>query len=995
MSLLFVPSANQISNLSVSASSQYLGSTLTFSISTQGYSTGDTIYYTTTGGGQQLTGTAVVTNYLGDLGTASIPIATSRTTSTSVFTATFYNGTTPVNLISGSSPQATLSLIAPDPYFTATTLLISSAGPGPTALTDLSGTTSTIQVVGSTNVRSLTPFSTPGVSSSIYFNGSTDYLASPQTTSLTFGTGNFTVEFWMYFTGASVAGEYDIIEANPAAGSFQIYISASTQGLKWGTYGSTSFLIAAAGSIPVGRWTHVAISRSGTGAGQTLAFVNGSQTLSTADGNNYTGVGFGIGGRNTGVQFFTGYLSNIRVVKGVAVYTGNFTVPTSPLQLTQSAGTNIAAITSGQTSLLLAQPAQAQNNTGSFDSATTATQIAYVSTPTQGTFSPYSAYANYFNGAVYQTIQASSATALGTGDFTIEFWAYPTVNQRQDWFDINDGTGPRLLVYYDISGNIIYYGNGATRITGSAMVLNTWQHIAVVRISGVTKLYINGTQSGSNYTDTINYPSQPLTVGKDSAASTYVTGYIRNLRLIKGQGIYTAAFTPPTLTTQLATTTNTVILAQGPFSTTSTDYSTVTNTVTNVGSIPARLISTTTFLTTPYSTSTIGGSIYFDGNSYMSISTGTIGVFAFGSNNFSLEAWIYPTSNASQQIIFNKVANGSVAGAFDLRLNQAGTLSYFADSNAGGGWDILQNPTLSFVTFNNWNHVAFIRVGDWYRSYINGCPTGAAVYNGTISLVDEPTVPINIGANADGSGGKFNGYMTGIRMVRNYSFYATNTNFNPPLTPPTASLTGTTMVLLNGNSSAIYDSAGFNNIITVNTASLVTTPVKFGSNSIQLLGNSYLNVVSSTGTSFGSIIGTADFTAEMWIYPTASGTPYLMAIGSEAAGRYVIYLVSGVLTTNYYGAGAVSMGGSIGTNYWTHVAVARQGSTIRGFINGVLQGTAETNSSSIGNNNIIKVGADASGNSTFQGYMSDVRLTKGIARYTASFTTATTYLPLI
>jgi hypothetical protein len=218
--------------------------------------------------------------------------------------------------------------------------------------------------------------------------------------------------------------------------------------------------------------------------------------------------------------------------------------------------------------------------------------------------------------------------------------------------------------------------------------------------------------------------------------------------------------------------------------------------------------------------------------------------------------------------------------------------------------------------------------------------------------------------------------------------------FSPPLTPPTASLTGTTTII-NGDNSAIYDATGFNNISTVNTASLVTTPVKFGSNSIQLLGNSYLNVVSSTGTSFGSIIGTADFTAEMWIYPTASGTPYLMAIGSEAAGRYVIYLVSGVLTTNYFGAGAVSMGGSIGTNYWTHIAVARQGSTIRGFINGVLQGTAETNSSSIGNNNIVKVGSDASGNSTFQGYMSDVRLTKGIARYTASFTTATTYLPLI
>jgi hypothetical protein len=120
-----------------------------------------------------------------------------------------------------------------------------------------------------------------------------------------------------------------------------------------------------------------------------------------------------------------------------------------------------------------------------------------------------------------------------------------------------------------------------------------------------------------------------------------------------------------------------------------------------------------------------------------------------------------------------------------------------------------------------------------------------------------------------------------------------------------------------------------------------------------------------------------------------------MSIGSEATSRYNIYLVNGALTTNLFGAGVNTLGGSIGTNAWAHIAVARQGSTIRGFINGVLQGTAETNSSAIGNNNIVKVGSDASGAATFQGYMSDVRLTKGIARYTGSFNTATTYSPLV
>jgi len=981
MSLLFVPSANQISNLVVSASSQYLGSTLTFSISTQGYSTGDTIYYTTTGGGQQFTGTAVVTNYLGDLGTASIPITTSRTTSTSAFTATFYNGTTPV-ILSGGNPQATLSLIAPDPYFTATTLSISSAGPGPTALTDLSGTTSTIQVVGSPNVRSLIPFTTPGVSSSMYFNGNLDQVIIPANTNNAFGAGDFTIEFWMYTVAFTSPSARVLSQGTHAAGEHLLLIYPNGS-FDW--CGQVTPILAGStltGTFVQNTWQHVAITRSGT----SMAFyVNGVSKTTATSSYNFSGVTqICVGGNTTTAnQYLNGYISNLRITKGLAVYTGAFTTPTSPLQTTQSAGTNIAAITTQTVLLLLQSPPPPNNNSFSY-SANTSTQTGFRGTPTSGTFSPYSLYANYFNGAVYQTIQASSATALGTGDFTIEFWAYPTVNQRQDWFDINNGTGPRLLVYYDISGSIIYYGNGATRITGSAMVLNTWQHIAVVRISGVTKLYINGTQSGSNYTDTINYPSQPLTVGKDSAGSTYVTGYIRNLRLIKGQGIYTAAFTPPTLTTQLAATINTSVLAcQGPFGTTSTDYSTFTNTVTNAGSISARLISTTTFITRPYSTSTIGGSIYFNGTSDVVTSTNATSL-TFGTSNFTVECWAYITValDANEHDI---IEANPAAGGFQI---------YIAVSSNGIKWGTYGST--SFVL----TPVGSIPVNQWFHLAISRTGTGAnqtfGFINGALTITTQDSnsyTGVGLGIGGRNSGANyFTGYLSGIRIVNGYAMYSSA--FSPPLTPPTASLTGTTTII-NGDNSAIYDATGFNNISTVNTASLVTTPVKFGSNSIQLLGNSYLNVVSSTGTSFGSIIGTADFTAEMWIYPTASGTPYLMAIGSEAAGRYVIYLVSGVLTTNYFGAGAVSMGGSIGTNYWTHIAVARQGSTIRGFINGVLQGTAETNSSSIGNNNIVKVGSDASGNSTFQGYMSDVRLTKGIARYTASFTTATTYLPLI
>jgi hypothetical protein len=1003
MPILFAPSANQISGVTLN-SGGYYGSTATLIVSTQGYTTGDTIYYTTTGSGQQFTGTAVVNNYFGDIGTASIPITTSRTTSTTGFTATFYNGTTPVNLTYGVTAVSSTALAIPDPYFTATTLLLTPAGPSNTAITDLSGTTSTVNVFGTPNVRSLIPFTTPGVSSSMFFNGTTDYLSSTNASSLTFGTGNFTVEFWMYFTGASTGGEYDIVEANPAAGSFQLYIANTSQGLKWGSYGGSSYTIASVGSIPLNQWTHVAVSRSGTGVNQTLAYLNGVQQTQQTDSFNYTGVGFGIGGRNTGVQFFTGYLSNIRVVKGVAVYTGAFTPPTSPLQTTQSAGTNISAITAGQTSLLLLQAPQAANNNSFFDSANTGTQVAYVGAPAQGTFSPFSQYATLFNGSnpnPYLSFLGGSGYGFGTGDFTIEYWIYA----------ISWSTGPTVIDLrapggtlqfsdnYSVGGAPGIYYAGAQQLTSSITIpIKTWTHVAYTRSGTTMSIWVNGVQGATGTkSDDLQATGTPR-IGTNNTRVNPHNGYLSNVRIIKGQALYTSAFTPPLLTTRLAATTNTTLLAcQAPFSGTGTDYSTLTNTVTSTGTISTQIISTTTFLTSPYSTRTIGGSIYFDGNSNITISTSTIGYLSLGSGNFSLEAWIYPTSNATEQIIFNKVATGSVVGAFDLRLRTDGYLYYFASMSPGGSWDFILISS-KFVTLNSWNHVAFIRVGDWYQTFINGTTASIANIYSTpsLTLVDEPTVPINLGANANGTS-RFTGFMTGVRMVKNYSLYSTNTNFNPPLAPPTASLTGTTIVLLNGNNSAVYDATGFNNIASAGaTATITSSIVKFGSNSMFFNGGSYITVVGNTNTNF--TVGTGDFTIECWMNFSNNTANEADIFESQSAGfpRILKRGSSSGLSFDWYGGASqlFMADASIVLGSWFHLAVSRASGTLKGFINGAQVFSTSDSTSVPAITTTTTIGARLGGTNGFNGYISDFRFTK-YARYTAAFTTATTYSPLI
>jgi len=108
--------------------------------------------------------------------------------------------------------------------------------------------------------------------------------------------------------------------------------------------------------------------------------------------------------------------------------------------------------------------------------------------------------------------------------------------------------------YMDASGYVHYYTAGAQRIAGSIQLsANQWYHIAVCRSSGTTKLFVNGTQSGSSYSDSNSYVSpayvnvgQYMTSDGTFYGSEWLDGYIDDLRITKGMARYTANFTPPT-----------------------------------------------------------------------------------------------------------------------------------------------------------------------------------------------------------------------------------------------------------------------------------------------------------------------------------------------------------------------------------------------------------------------------------------------------------------
>jgi hypothetical protein len=105
-----------------------------------------------------------------------------------------------------------------------------------------------------------------------------------------------------------------------------------------------------------------------------------------------------------------------------------------------------------------------------------------------------------------------------------------------------------LAVNYS-SGMQLYVNNSTTAIQGSALSTATWYHIAVCKSGSSTKMFVNGTQAGSTYTDTNNYVAgvnRPRIGSGGDVAGNYFSGYIDDLRITKGYARYTASFTPPT-----------------------------------------------------------------------------------------------------------------------------------------------------------------------------------------------------------------------------------------------------------------------------------------------------------------------------------------------------------------------------------------------------------------------------------------------------------------
>ena len=394
-----------------------------------------------------------------------------RFTNTTVYTSAFTPPTEPLTAISGTS-----LLTCHLPY-----------------IADGSSNNYTITPSGNVSTEPWSPYnynspySANNNGGSIYFDGTGDWL---RVTEIDFGTSDFCIEGWVYresaadqivFSGQTVSGgTTDNVQL--------IRFSRGGTGNHISTYFQNSYIFqdVSSDAVAPGQWFHCALTRSvGT---IVRLFING-KIISTNNGGSGTSnsIGFSMVGAfdydASPYSAFNGYVSDFKVTAGSAVYTADFTPPSSPLSSSGATlhikGTDASIIDKAQTSNLALAGAASGSTT----------QVKFASTKSMyfdGNGDSLSITPGYDN-TIYN---------FGTADWTIEVWAYiQTLSSGRNLISfLRASTNEAVPHFYTMDTGLRYYVNNADVITTpSVLSLNTWHHIALTRNGNDHKIFVDGT----------------------------------------------------------------------------------------------------------------------------------------------------------------------------------------------------------------------------------------------------------------------------------------------------------------------------------------------------------------------------------------------------------------------------------------------------------------------------------------------------------------------
>jgi len=616
----------------------------------------------------------------------------------------------------------------------------------------------TVNAFGATHVWE------PKFSQALFLDGTNSYLSIPDSNDWNFGSGRFTIDFWIK-PASDTYGE--IYNHDEASNNVKIFVSASSGNIGFNVQVGGSnvvVLISASGVLTVGQWHHVAVVRGWGGNVNDWALCVDGATVATTTGNSTVcpdiTSNLYIGARaDSSDRYCHCWIDEFRVSKGVARWTAGFTPPS-------------AAYTSdANTQLLLHCDGIAGSTTitdsGNTGHTVTANGNAYIFDGTAK--SGFGEVLAFPDDTSYAWLQDANDLTLGQ-TFTIEGWYKFEDISNQLWlmtkWDNNTGMNQKSWrLWWNQSDSKLYFGysdDGATDLAFSkswSPSVGTWYHIAVVRDNANLYFFVNGTQLGTteNIGTTQLYDSdRQLVLGgfhNNNVVSSRYLGVMDEIRISR-VARWIANFTPSSSPYTLTGVPDTRLLVHPNSGGVDGD--------TLVDDAMGRHAIATNGAAQTYAEK-FNNAGFFDGlNSY--ITTPDSADFTFGSSPFTIDLWVKFRNITSNQSFYFQGPDSTHRTHFTY-IGSSKILVF----NVGNGADLVEFTCPFAPIIGKWYHLALVRVSATvWKIFVNGesrtLTLTAGSYN--ITIPDWGTV-VTVGRWSGGINSNYcNGWIDEFRVSK-------------------------------------------------------------------------------------------------------------------------------------------------------------------------------------------------------------------------------------